>query len=83
LSIIKYRRAKAHSAIGNLPGSFDAMWGHIPADVRKALTSREIAAMIDGLWQCANESKAEAEREVVWNGFVWNEANGKTVALAS
>jgi hypothetical protein len=80
---IKYRRAKALSAIGNLPGSFDAMWGHIPAEVRKALTSRQIASMIDGLWQCANASKAEAEREAVRNGFVWNEANGKIVALAA
>jgi hypothetical protein len=83
MTIIKYRRAKSLSEIGSHPASFDAMWAHIPADARNALNSRQIAAMVDGLWQCANTSKAEAEREVVRNGFVWSDDSGKIIELAA
>ena len=68
----KYNRAKTMSKIGDNHGSFDAMWAHIPATVVEALTSRQLAAMVDGLWDCAGLSKKLACVEAIENGFVWD-----------
>lgn len=72
MSTIKIKRARALSTIGACPGSFDAMLAHVPGDVREALTSAQLAHMIDGLWRACGASKAIATQDACAEGAIWD-----------
>jgi len=78
---IKVIRAAKISKIGGNSNSFYNMLDYIPADVRKALSSKQIAVIIDRLWDACGASKAIAARESLENGFVWDAKNNRAVDL--
>lgn len=69
---IKINRAQALSTTGRYSASFAAMLEAIPLPVVVALTSRQLAALIDANWRLADASKAIATREICDDGFVWD-----------
>ena len=82
MSQIKINRAMRLSVIGDCPGSFASMLDAIPAEVRAALTSHQLAEQIDANWRLASASKALSERGVTENGFVWDSSaeRGREIA---
>ena len=69
---IKIERARKLSLTGNYPASFGAMLAAIPASIVDALTSRQLAELIDANWTLAQASKAIANREALAEGAVWD-----------
>lgn len=78
---IKVNRALQSAAIGDCPRSAAAMLEAIPASVIARLTSREIAALLDANWRLALASKAQADREAVQTGAIWDAAGERMVEL--
>jgi len=79
---VKYDRATAKAAVGKFPGSRDAMWAAIPVDVIGALTSTQLAHLLDAMWGACQEAKRIAEAEVVSNGAVWDARHQRLRELA-
>ena len=69
---IKIKRARKLCSTGKYPDSFAAMLALVPCDVQAALTSHELAAMIDVLWAACERSKAIAERAACSHGYIWD-----------
>ena len=69
---IKIKRAAKLARIGDCPRSWAAMLAYVPADALAALTARHLAAVVDGLWSCAQTSKAIANSEAIIQGAVWD-----------
>jgi len=68
----KISRAHKLAAIGNCPGSFEAMLAAIPLGVRRTLNSGQIALLLDANWQLACASKAIANADAIAEGGVWD-----------
>ncbi len=79
---IKVNRAMSLAAIGAYPESARAMLRAIPTIVVAALTSRQLAALLDANWALARNSKAVAARAVLDDGGVWDATRGQFAALA-
>jgi hypothetical protein len=69
---IKINRALRLADVGRFPGSAWAMLDHVPASVVAALTARQLAAMLDGLWDACREAKGIATSEACADGVVWD-----------
>lgn len=69
---IKINRALKLSTIGAHAGSAEAMLESVPDSVIKALPSRQLAQMIDALWQHSSATKAIAARAIIAEGGVWD-----------
>lgn len=69
---IKISRALAQSGVGRYPGSAHAMLAAVPESIVAALTSRQIADMLDAMWSACQTAKADANREAVDEGAVWD-----------
>lgn len=74
VSQIKINRAIAASAIGKFPASAAAMMSVIPAGVIASLLSRELANLLDALWDACQESKAIANRNSIAEVVIWDES---------
>lgn len=72
MSQIKIKRARAAATIGRYPASFDAMLARVPADVVAALTSAQLAQMLDALADACDASKALAARDACDEGAIWD-----------
>lgn len=77
MSKIKIDRARKASKIGKFPRSFNAMVAAIPSEAISALTSKQIAIMIDAIWDACQRSKGIAERDACTEGAVWDAKAGK------
>lgn len=55
----------------------------IPAEVVAALTSRQLAALLDAMWQTACASKALANREAIAEGAIWDARRGQMREIAA
>lgn len=60
---IKLHRAQGLSIIGDNPSTYAAISAHLPERIITRCTAAEIAATIDALYRCSQESKALARRE--------------------
>lgn len=69
---IKINRAIEKSKIGNHPNSAAAMLGHIPSTAIAALTSAQLAEMLDAMWDACQEAKKIAEKEAIENGAIYS-----------
>ena len=78
---IKIKRALRLSTIGSCHYSAMAMLDAIPETVVAALTSAQIAELIDANWRLAQASKAIAEREIVAEGAVWDARTERMIEL--
>lgn len=83
MSKIKVHRASKISKIGACRLSFAAMIARIPADVAAALTSRQIAFMVDAMWDACQEAKCFSEAECIAQGAVWDAKNKRFHDLAA
>lgn len=79
---IKIKRALKLSTIGSCSGSAIAMLDAIPQSVVAALTSAQLADLIDANWRLAGASKAIAERDAVAEGAVWDARNQRHIPLS-
>ncbi len=79
---VKYDRAMAKAHVGCFPGSAAAMWDRIPRDAIDALTSTQIAHLLDAMWDACQEAKLLAEAEAVSNGAVWDAQNQRLREVA-
>lgn len=70
---IKMARARKLSRIGDNPSTFAAMARYVPARILERASAVEIAATVDALHACAQEAKAIAHRDVIDDGFVWDD----------
>lgn len=80
---IKINRARKLSAIGDVPGSFYAMVERVPAAVTAAITSRQLADMVDAMWAACQEAKALAEKEAIDQGAVWDARSQRLRGIAA
>lgn len=80
---IKINRARKLSVIGNTPGSFYAMIERIPATVTGAITSRQLADMVDAMWAACQEAKALAAKEAIDQGAVWDARSQRLRGIAA
>ena len=55
--MIKYDRVRKLSIWGRYPRTFDDIWGRIPKDVRKNLTSKQLVDLIDAWQEAYNHAK--------------------------
>jgi len=78
---VKLNRAQCLSSIGDFPTSYDAMLDHLPPDLIKSFTARQLAQVVDSLWRCAQASKAIHERDIVTEGIVWDADRQRHVEL--
>lgn len=72
MSQIKINRARKLSKIGATHGSFAAMLATVPAGVIAALSSAQLASLIDANWSLAQASKRIAERDACAEGAIWD-----------
>ena len=72
LSQIKINRAMARARVGRYPGSARAMLDLIPATVAAALTSAQIAELLDAMWTASGASKALALADALDEGAIWD-----------
>ena len=72
MSCIKVKRAFAKASIGTCPGSAADMLAAIPQSTISALTSTQLAELIDAMWAACQRSKALHAREVIAEGSVWD-----------
>lgn len=79
---IKIERAVKLSKIGAYPATFSALLAHVPQTLVDTMTSRQLAATLDALFACAQESKALAAREAIQNGFVWDARQNRSRDIA-
>jgi hypothetical protein len=68
---IKIERALRKSRIGDYPSSAGAMLDAVPDTVVAALSSDQLAALLDALWHSCQLSKTIARREAIETGGVW------------
>lgn len=73
MSSIKITRALRKAIIGDCHESASAMLAAIPDSVIAALSSSQLAEMLDAAWRLSCTAKAIAEREAIANGGVWDE----------
>lgn len=78
---IKISRAYQNAEIGKYPASREAMLKHLPDELIKTLTSRELAMVLDALWSCAEAAKVIAEQEIVAEGAVWDAKTQRLIEL--
>ena len=83
MSQIKINRARKLSKIGNNYGSFDAMLAAVPAGVIAALSSAQLATLIDANWSLAQASKGIAERDACAEGAIWDARRGTLREIAN
>lgn len=83
MSTIKVNRALKIATIGDCPGSASDMLGLIPAAVIQQVNSRTLAALIDGMWQACQASKAIAAREAIDEGAIWDARRERMVELVA
>jgi hypothetical protein len=72
MSHIKINRAVARAAVGRFPGSVDAMLERIPHAVAEALTSTQLALLLDAMWDACQEAKGQRDIENISNGCIWD-----------
>ena len=82
ISRVKISRASKMSAIGNCPGSYAAMLDAVPAAVLDALSSRQIATLVDAVWRACEQSKSIAIAAAVDEGAVWDARSQKFREIA-
>lgn len=80
---IKINRARKLSTTGKYPESFSAMLNHIPSRLIERLTSREIADMIDALWNASLKAKELQDAAIVAEGAVWDAKRQRLIELAN
>ncbi|TAW50589.1 hypothetical protein [Rhizobium leguminosarum] len=80
---IKINRAAKFSKVGAWPGTFTSLLAYMPPTLLDAMTARQIGLAIDALYDCAQKSKAIAEREALDCGVVWDEVRGRLINLAN
>lgn len=69
---IKIDRATRQAKIGSTPRSTAAMLAWIPRSVLSALTSAQLAELIDAMYGACQEAKGIAEQAAVDQGCVWD-----------
>lgn len=69
---IKINRALRQSSIGTNPASASAMLAGIPASIIEAVTSRQLADLLDANWSLAQETKALAALAWIDEGAIWD-----------
>jgi hypothetical protein len=72
ISAVKYNRAMSKSAVGRYPASASAMLERVPEGVALALTSTQLAAMLDAMWGACQEAKGIAARDAIAEGAIWD-----------
>jgi hypothetical protein len=80
---IKITRAIRKSHIADCPSSVMAMVDVVPMSVVGALSSAQLADLIDGLWRVCQTSKSIAEREAIDAGAVWCSRRNRFLELRS
>lgn len=69
---IKIERARKLSSTGAYPATFDAMLGHVSAEIVSSVTSRQLARIIDDLFVASQAAKAIAEADAITEGAIWD-----------
>ena len=69
---IKVNRALSLSQVGKYPSSASAMLRAVPDSVLAKVTSRELADLLDAMWDLSAASKAIADAETISEGGVWD-----------
>lgn len=80
---IKINRARKIATTGKYPTSFAAMLDCIPSRLIERLTAREIADMIDVLWNASEKAKAIQDAAIVAEGAVWDAKSQRMIELAN
>lgn len=80
MSQIKINRAFAKSSIGAYPSSREAMLDYIPAGVIAALTSAQLADMLDAMWRACQDAKRIAAQDAVADGAIWDGQRMREIA---
>jgi hypothetical protein len=68
----KVIRALSKAKVGGYPRTSAAILNHIPASAVSALTSTQLAELLDGMAALAKASKATAEAEVLQEGAIYD-----------
>lgn len=80
---IKLGRARRISAIGQHPATYAAISRHLPDTLIARASAKEIAAVIDALYACAQEAKAIAAHDIISEGYVWDSRTQRHRELAA
>jgi hypothetical protein len=83
MSMIKINGALTLANVGRFPGSADAMLERIPEAVATALTSKQLAHLLDALWDACQEAKGLAARDACSEGVVWDARRGELREIAA
>lgn len=82
MSTVKVNRALALASVGRNPASASDMLAAIPQAIIAALTSRQIAELMDAMWHACQRSKALAAQDAIDEGAIWDARRQQLVELA-
>ena len=68
----KILRALGKAKVGSFPRTSTAMLDHVPASAVSALTSTQLAELLDGMHALAQASKAITESDVLAEGAIFD-----------
>ncbi|WP_289009848.1 hypothetical protein [uncultured Thermomonospora sp.] len=80
-STIKIDRAIKLSRVGGYPRTCAAVLEAIPWSTINALTGRQLAELMDAIWELWQRTKRIHERDIINEGAVWDEASGRLIEL--
>lgn len=77
MSVIKINRARNLAEIGKHPRSFNSMLNIIPKETIESISAKNLAVLIDSVWNGCQQSKLIQEIEICDQGYIWDSRQNK------